>query len=123
MNRIDSERLWGHVQGLLRQPSPPDDHDLRRAARMLASARSDAVELLLAQWLVQAREADSAAQPVAGPEREAGLAVGLGPASAPASARFGLREAALVTAGLAGGALLTELLGADDGIDTGLGIE
>jgi hypothetical protein len=129
MNRSDADRLWAHVQSLLRHPGVPDDHELRRAARMLASSRSDAVELLLAQWLAQAAaaEVDRAAQggegaaqlpgtPAEEPPR-AEVAAG----AARAAPRFGLREAALVTAGLAGGALLGGLLGDDDGVDLDLG--
>lgn len=138
MNRDDTQRLWARVRWLLRQPSPPDDHELRRAARLLAASRPDAVELLLAQWLAQTREATPPAAADTGPALEAGpVATGAasgaafgegsrpGPAATPgrAAARFGLREAALVTAGLAGGALVTGLLDAGDDVDADFGID
>jgi hypothetical protein len=131
MNRVDADRLWAHVQSLLRHPGLPDDAERRRAARMLASSRADAVELLLAQWLAQgapgevARPAQAAEHAVAVPEVPAPAAPQADGTTVPARAapRFGLREAALVTAGVAGGALLGGLLGEDasDGFDLDLG--
>lgn len=134
MNRDDTQRLWAHVQWLLRQPSPPESRELRRAARLLAASRPDAVELLLAQWLAQTRDAAPQAAADAGPALEAGpVAYGAapgdvpvaGPAAAPgrAAPRFGVREAALVTAGVAAGALVTGLLDAGDDIDADFGID
>lgn len=129
MNRSDADRLWAHVQSLLRHPGAPDDYELRRAARMLASSRSDAVELLLAQWLAQGAPRED----LPAPEAAEGAAPGLGTsagvaqeaagAAVPARAapRFGLREAALVTAGVAGGVVLGSLLGDDEGVDLDLG--
>lgn len=128
MNRADADRLWTHVKSLLRHPGPPEDHELRRAARMLASSRSDAVELLLAHWLAQARSpaAGLAEGPAPGSHQDAGKPPtaskrtegDAGPIRAVSRSR--LREAALVTAGVAGGALLAGLL-IDDGVDVDLG--
>jgi hypothetical protein len=115
MDRLDADRLWTHVRGLLRAPAPADDPELRRAARLLASSRADAVELLLARWLAAQHSgagdrADRTESPLAPQAAAAG-------AAAPTSARpaFGAREALLVTGGLAGGALLAGLL--DDADD------
>ena len=130
MNRVDADRLWAHVQSLLRHPGLPDDAERRRAARMLASSRADAVELLLAQWLAQGAPGEGARAAQAGegaataPEADVAPAPQAESAAVPprAAPRFGLREAALVTAGVAGGALLGGLLGEDagDGFDLDL---
>lgn len=112
MDRLDADRLWAQVRALLRAPAPADDPELRRAARLLASSRADAVELLLARWLAAQRSGavDRTDSPLAPQPAAAG-------AAAPASARpgFGAREALLVTGGLASGALLAGLL--DDADD------
>ena len=126
MNRSDADRLWTHVQSLLRHPGAPDDYELRRAARMLASSRSDAVELLLAQWLAQGSPREDLPAPEAaapGLGTSASVAHDAAGAAVPARAapRFGLREAALVTAGVAGGVVLGSLLGDDEGVDLDLG--
>jgi hypothetical protein len=114
MDQIDAQRLWPHVQRLLRAPAPPADAELRRAARMLVSERPDAVELLLAQWLASAREQHALP---AGESDTAPTPTEAAPTLARRSAGFGLREAALVTAGVAGGTLLGGLLDDDAGID------
>ena len=127
MDRTESARLWAHVQALLRMPEPTDDLQLRRAARMLASSRSDAVELLLAHWLADSRAravAESAPPPVhPGPQAADTAASGAQHAPVPARAggRPSLRDAALVTAGVAGGALLVGLAQDDLGVDLDLG--
>lgn len=112
MDRTDTDQLWTQVRALLRAPSPPDDPELRRAARLLASSRSDAVELLLARWLAEQQDqaahgAEPQPQPDADPARSAAVA--------PARTGFGVREALLVTGGVAGGALVASLLGDEDG--------
>ncbi|MFN8936799.1 MAG: hypothetical protein ACK5Y0_13005 [Pseudomonadota bacterium] len=126
MQRCDRERLWARVQWLLRQPPAADDAELRRAARMLASSRSDAVELLLARWLAEGASAPGIAAGAVG--GATGVADADGPAAggvsgAPPAARraagFGLREAALLGAGLAGGALAAGALCDEDGLDWG----
>jgi hypothetical protein len=117
MNPAEAQRLWPHVQRLLRAPAPPLDAELRRAARLLAAERPDAVELLLAQWLAQTSEPGAVA---ADATTAAPVVIEVGDAAAPPARRstgFGLREAALVTAGVAGGALLAGLLDDDAGID------
>jgi hypothetical protein len=116
MDRNDADRLWLHVQSLLRAPPPPGSADLGRAARMLASARADAVELLLAQWLAQTRgqtALDPPALPGSSTEGQAAVA--------PAARHkgIGVREAVLVTAGVAAGALLADALGEEPGLDLG----
>lgn len=108
MDRTDADRLWAEVRELLRAPAPADDAELRRAARLLTASRSDAVELLLARWLAE-RRADAGAASQAAPVLEAD-----GVRPAPGRSGFGLRETALVTAGLAGGALLAGLLDDDE---------
>ena len=116
MNPAEAQRLWPHVQRLLRAPAPPVDAELRRAARLLAAERPDAVELLLAQWLARTSEASAAADATAA----APVVTEAGDAAAPPARRstgVGLREVALVTAGVAGGALLAGLLDDDAGID------
>ncbi|MEY3253811.1 MAG: hypothetical protein RL227_2784 [Pseudomonadota bacterium] len=112
MDPTDAQRLWPLVQRLLRAPTQPGNAELRRAARLLAAERPDAVELLLAQCLALAREPDA----VAG---GATAAVPAGAEAGPArrSTGIGLREVALVSAGVAGGALLAGLLDDDAGID------
>lgn len=97
MDRDTADRLWAEVRALLRAPAAPDDPQLRRAARLLASSRSDAVELLLARWLIEAPAAaavpaTASAEAVA--EDVARQAVGSGQ---------GLRDAALLAAGAAAG--------------------
>ncbi len=113
MDRPDADRLWAHVRALLRAPAPADDPELRRAARLLASSRADAVELLLARWLAAQRSGASAA-----PDTAAALpAVAAGSAATtPTRPGFGTREALLVTGGLAGGAVLAGLLDDTDGL-------
>lgn len=113
MDRIDADRLWAEVRALLRAPAPADDPELRRAARLLAASRGDAVELLLARGLAARRDgaATVSSQVPPGPAAE-------GARPAPARSGPGLREATLLTAGLAGGALLAGLL--DDDADGGL---
>lgn len=106
MNRTEADRLWSHVQTLLRQPSPPDDVELRRAARMLTASRNDAVELMLARWLADTRAAEAAPAVVTAPV-----------AAAPRRAGLGVRDVALLGAGVAGGALLAGALGAADAAD------
>ena len=113
MNPAEAQRLWPHVQRLLRAPAPPVDAELRRAARLLAAERPDAVELLLAQWLARTSEASAAADATAA----APVVTEAGAATARRSTGVGLREVALVTAGVAGGALLAGLLDDDAGID------
>jgi hypothetical protein len=114
MNQAEAQRLWPHVQRLLRAPAPPVDAELRRAARLLAAERPDAVELLLAQWLAQTSEPTAAASDAI---TAAPVVSEAGAAKARRSTGFGLREATLVTAGVAGGALLAGLLDDDAGID------
>lgn len=113
MNRTEAARLWSHVQTLLRQPSPPDDVELRRAARMLAASRSDAVELMLARWLADTRVAEAG--------EVAPAAVAAPVAAVPRRAGLGVRDVALIGAGVAGGALLAGALGADDAADASEG--
>jgi hypothetical protein len=114
MNQAEAQRLWPHVQRLLRAPAPPVDAELRRAARLLAAERPDAVELLLAQWLAQTSEPSAAAADAAA---AAPVVTEATAATARRRTGFGLREATLVTAGVAGGALLAGLLDDDAGID------
>ncbi len=114
MDRNDAQRLWPQVQQLLRAPAPPDDAELRRAARLLSASRSDAVELLLMQWLASTRGPAAAASELPAAVAEAPEAQEA-PTRRPRS--VGLREVALVTAGVAGGALLAGLLDDDAGID------
>lgn len=124
MDRTESDRLWAHVQTLLRQPEPPDDPQLRRAARMLASARSDAVELLLAQWLARSRGAAgavAAAEAAPGETEEPSQHAPQPAVGARQAPRLGWREAALVTAGVAGGALLVGLTPDNPDLDLDLG--
>lgn len=126
MQRSDRERLWARVQWLLRQPPAADDAELRRAARMLASSRSDAVELLLARWLAEGASAPGiaagavgGATAVADADGPAAGGVSGAPPAARRAAGFGLREAALLGAGLAGGALAAGALCDEDGLDWG----
>ena len=125
MNRIDVDRLWPQVQQLLCAPPAPADAELRRAARLLASSRADALELLLAQAL--ARPGGPAAAPAAAGTATADAAEGPAvPAGGQGGQPPGLRQAALVAAGgvvgLAAGAVgatwLADALG-DDGPDLG----
>jgi len=115
MNRTDADRLWANVQALLRAPPPPADAALRRAARLLASNRADAVELLLAQWLAQPGAAQAAASTSEAPAPPVAAAV----PAAPAGRAFGLREAALLAAGAAGGAWIGQAWAGDDDGDIG----
>lgn len=129
MNRIEVDRLWPHVQQLLSAPPAPADAELRRAARLLASSRADALELLLAQAL--ARPGGAAAAPAAAGAATAEAAAGPAvPAVGLGGPAPGLRQAARVAAqvaavgvvGLAAGAAgAAWLAGAldDDGPDLG----
>jgi hypothetical protein len=118
MNRTDADRLWANVQALLRAPPPPADAALRRAARLLASNRADAVELLLAQWLAQPGEGQAAASRSDAPAPP-DAAAALAPQPVQAGRALGLREAALLAAAAAGGAWVGHALAADDDIDAG----
>ncbi len=116
MDRADADRLWAEVRALLRAPALADDTELRRAARLLASSRADAVELLLARWLA-AQRSGAIAQPeqaVASPD--AAAAAARSRATAPARPGFGAREALVVTGGLVGGAFVADLLDETDGL-------
>ena len=122
MDRADADRLWAEVRALLRAPALADDTELRRAARLLASSRADAVELLLARWLA-AQRSGALAQPepaVASPDAAAAAAAGAdsarSTATAPARPGFGAREALLVTGGLVGGAFVADLLDDTDSL-------
>jgi hypothetical protein len=113
MDRADADRLWAEVRALLRAPAPADDAELRRAARLLASSRADAVELLLARWLA-AQRSGAIAQPEQAAASPAAAAAAADPArssaTAPARPGFGAREALLLTGGLVGGAFVADLL-------------
>ena len=114
MDRIDAQRLWPQLRLLLSAPPPPGDPELRRAARLLAASRSDAVELLLARWL--ADTAPALAAPDEPPPEPPPTAVEPPPAR-PAPLR---RDAALVGSGLVAGVVGTALLGGlldDDAAD------
>ncbi|MFN8894345.1 MAG: hypothetical protein ACK5Y8_11355 [Betaproteobacteria bacterium] len=113
MDRADAERLWAEVRALLRAPAPADDPELRRAARLLASSRSDALELLLARWLAAQRGGAFAQPEQAAPPPDAAARSS---ATAPARSGFGPREALLVTGGLVGGAFVADLLDDSEGL-------
>lgn len=116
MHRADAAGLWAEVRALLKAPAPADDPELRRAARLLASSRSDAVELLLARWLA-AQRSGAVAQPaaVAAPQ-DAAAEPARSSAAAPARPGVGAREALLVTGGLVGGAFVADLLADTDSL-------
>jgi hypothetical protein len=100
MDKDQVDQLWTQLRVLLRAPSPPDNAELRRAARLLMASRGDAVELLLARLLAlsptPAAEASGAAPAGAAPPRHGG---------------FGVREAVRVSGGLATGLLLGGVVG------------
>lgn len=116
MDRADAERLWAEVRALLRAPAPADDAELRRAARLLASSRSDALELLLARWLAAQRGGVIAQPEPAAPPPDAAADAARSSATAPARSGFGPREALLVTGGLVGGAFVADLLDDSEGL-------
>ena len=122
MDRADADRLWAEVRALLRAPALADDTELRRAARLLASSRADAVELLLARWLAAQRSGaiaqpeQAAASPDAAAAAAAGADAARSRATAPARPGFGAREALLVTGGLVGGAFVADLFDDTDGL-------
>ena len=122
MDRADADRLWAEVRALLRAPAPADDAELRRAARLLASSRADAVELLLARWLAAQRSGaiaqpgQAAAFPAAAAAAADAADAARSSATAPARPGFGAREALLVTGGLVGGAFVADLLDDTDGL-------
>jgi hypothetical protein len=134
MDRVDAQRLWPQLRLLLRAPAPPDDPELRRAARLLVASRGDAVELLLARWLADTAAAAGRPHAGEGAAADAGRGATAGPAEGaseggaedaarPAAARRApvRRDATLVASGLVAGVVGTALLGGllDDELSDG----
>ena len=123
----ESERLWGLVRTLLRQPEAVDDAEARRALTVLTAARPDAAYLLLQRALVlelalqrvrgQHALAGGEARPPGVPAAPAAPSAPGGPPGPARSSPF-VRDAVTVAAGVVAGGLV---LGTLDGLGEQLG--
>jgi hypothetical protein len=144
MNADESERLWGLVRTLLRQPEPIDNVEARRALTVLTSSRADATYLLLQRALVlelalervkaqlalapaavapgSADGAAAAAPAPAADEPRPARAAGGSTAALPRPSPF-VRDAATIAAGVvAGGLVLGGLEALSDDMPDGDGL-
>jgi hypothetical protein len=108
MNARERELLDRVASHVLRRPDYPPEPEAERLLTRLNAARRDVDRILLERVVVLEAALDAVREQAAREREQAAVARAREPVAAPAGAGVGrlLREAAVVAAGVAGGALL-----------------